>query len=87
MHMGYIQGVDRNQARIVTLDSMVAADSSARLIDAFVESLDMGGLGFGAPAAEGRPAYDPRSLLKLYVCGRVTRAHSRGPRHERHDSV
>ena len=69
MDMGYIQGVDRNQARIVTLDSMVAEDSSARLIDAFVDSLDLEGLGFGPPAAEGRPAYDPRSLLKLYVWG------------------
>ena len=37
MRMGYIQGVDRNQARIVTLDSMVAAESHARIIDAFVE--------------------------------------------------
>ena len=69
MYMGYIKGVDRNQARIVTLDSMVAADSPARLIDAFVESLDMGKLGFAPPAAEGRPAYDPRSMLKLYVWG------------------
>lgn len=67
--MGYIKGVDRNQARIVTLDSMVAADSHARIIDAFVDSLDMGALGFAPPAAEGRPAYDPRSLLKLYVWG------------------
>lgn len=67
--MGYIQGVDRNQARIVTLDSMVAADSHARLIDAFVDSLGMAGLGFAAPAAEGRPGFDPRSMLKLYVWG------------------
>ena len=69
MHMGYIRGIDRNQARIVSLGDMVAADSHARLVDAFVESLDMGELGFGHPAAEGRPAYDPRSLLKLYVWG------------------
>ena len=67
--MGYIQGVDRNQARIVTLDSMVAAESHARIIDAFVDSLDLGELGFAPPAAEGRPAYDPSSLLKLYVWG------------------
>jgi len=69
MCMGYIKGVDRNQARIVTLDSMVAADSPARLVDAFVDSLDMAALGFAPPAAEGRPAYDPRSMLKLYVWG------------------
>lgn len=69
MCMGYIKGVGRNQARIVTLGSMVAADSPARLVDAFVDSLDMAALGFAPPAAEGRPAYDPRSVLKLYVLG------------------
>ena len=67
--MGYVQGVDRNQATIVTLDVMVAPDSEARLVDAFVDSLDLEKLGFRPPAAEGRPAYDPRSMLKLYVWG------------------
>ena len=67
--MGYVQGIDRNQARIVSLGDMVAADSHARLVDAFVDSLDLGALGFAPPAAEGRPAYDPRSMLKLYVWG------------------
>lgn len=67
--MGYIKGMERDQARIVSLGDMVAADSPARLVDAFVDTLDMGELGFGAPAAVGRPAYDPRSLLKLYVWG------------------
>lgn len=40
-----------------------------RVIDAFVADLDMAGLGFGRaePAATGRPSYDPRDLLKLYV--------------------
>lgn len=61
--MGYVQGVDRNQATIVTLDVMVAPDSEARLVDALVDSLDLEGLGFRRPAAEGRPAYDPRSML------------------------
>ena len=69
MHMGYVRGIDMDQARIVSLGDMVAADSHARLVDAFVESLDMEKLGFGAPAAEGRPAYDPRSMLKLYIWG------------------
>ena len=67
--MGYVKGVDRNQATIVTLDVMVAPDSEARLVDAFVDSLDLEKLGFRPPAAEGRPAYDPRSMLKLYVWG------------------
>ena len=67
--MGYVRGIERDQARIVSLGDMVAADSHARIVDAFVDTLDMEGLGFGAPAAEGRPAYDPRSMLKLYVWG------------------
>lgn len=67
--MGYIKGIDRDQVMMVSLGDMVAGNSVARVIDAFVDSLDMAGLGFGPPAAEGRPPYDPRSLLKLYVWG------------------
>ena len=67
--MGYIQGIERNQVMMVSLEDAVAADSPARLVDAFVDSLDMSDLGFAPPAAEGRPAYDPRSLLKLYIWG------------------
>lgn len=46
-------------------------DSPVRVIDAFVGGLDVGELGFGraVPAATGRPPYDPRDLLKLYIYG------------------
>ena len=49
----------------------MAADAPVRVIDAFVDGLDVNGLGFGrsVPAATGRPPYDPRDLLKLYIWG------------------
>ncbi len=69
--MEYIQGGGRFQATLfpVTLDDLVPADHMCRVIDAFVEKLVMAELGFErVPAAEtGRPGYDPRDLLKLYL--------------------
>ena len=69
--MAYVEALDRNQIMICTLDSFVEEESIARIIDAFVNSLDLMELGFSKaiPAAEGRPAYDPKSLLKLYIYG------------------
>ncbi len=71
--MGYIVGEDRDQASLLPalVEDYVAANAPVRVIDAFVEGLDMIGLGFSraVPAATGRPPYDPRDLLKLYVYG------------------
>lgn len=71
--MRYISGADRGQASLLpaSLEEYVAGDSPVRVIDAFVAGLDVGTLGFGraAPAATGRPPYDPRDLLKLYIYG------------------
>src|SRR5439155_1662331 len=55
----------------VTLDELIPEDHVCRVIDAFVGRLDVAGLGFErAEAAEtGRPGYDPRDLLKLYLYG------------------
>jgi len=49
----------------------VRADAPVRVVDAFVDGVDVRGLGFGrsVPAVTGRPPYDPRDLLKLYVYG------------------
>lgn len=60
------------------IEDYVAADAPVRVIDAFVDGLDIAGLGFGrsAPAATGRPAYDPRDLLKLYVYGYLNEVRS-----------
>lgn len=69
--MRYVKGIDRNQMMMCTLDSFVDPESDARLIDAFVDSLDLEALAItkSKAASEGRPAYDPRSLLKLYIYG------------------
>ena len=71
--MGYIQGEGRRQGTLfpVVLDDLIGADHVCRVIDAFVDALEISDLGFErAEAAEtGRPGYDPRDLLKLYLYG------------------
>lgn len=70
--MGYIQGADRNQIILLpdTLEDYVSADNEVRAIDAFINSLDIAAMGFKSePAREGRPGYDPRDMLKLYLYG------------------
>ena len=71
--MAFIRGEGRNQGTLfpVTLDELIPEDHVCRVIDAFVGRLDVAGLGFErAEAAEtGRPGYDPRDLLKLYLYG------------------
>lgn len=71
--MGYVQGERREDAVLFpeAIDDYVRADNLVRFIDAFVEQLDMAQLGFGRsePKERGRPAYNPRDLLKLYVYG------------------
>ncbi|SFU22560.1 Transposase [Mesorhizobium sp. YR577] len=69
--MTYIVGIDRCQATLLpaTIDDYVEVDSPIRVIDAFVENLDVSALGFqrATPAPTGRPCYDPSDLLKLYI--------------------
>jgi transposase len=71
--MGYIVGEARGQQALfpVALDDLIPADHVCRVIDAFVCRLDFQRLGFvRAESAEtGRPGYDPRDLLKLYLYG------------------
>ncbi len=71
--MGYVQCEGRKQGTLfpVCLEELIPDDHVCRVIDAFVDRLDMAGLGFErAEAAEtGRPGYDPRDLLKLYLYG------------------
>ena len=77
--MGYIQGSDRRQVIMFPdcLDDYVNLNNEVRIIDAFVDSLDMGMLGFKAePAKEGRPGYDPRDMLKLYIYGYLNQTRS-----------
>jgi transposase len=71
--MGYIHGVAREQQALfpVSMDGLIPGDHLCRVIEAFVGRLDFVALGFlRAEAAEtGRPGYDPRDLLKLYLYG------------------
>lgn len=63
--------IDRNRFMVCTLDSMVMWNSIARIIDCFVDNLNLLELGFEKtePSSEGRPCYDQKSLLKLYLYG------------------
>jgi transposase len=76
--MGYISGLDRNQAAIVTLDQYVDEDNLCRVIDAFVNSLDFKELGFmySVPKDTGRPPFDPGDMMKLYLYGNQYRIRS-----------
>ena len=76
----FIEGEDRSQSTLFPehLDDYIAEDNPVRVIDVFVDELDLSGLGFdGAkPEATGRPAYHPASLLKIYIYGYLNRIQS-----------
>ena len=75
----FVEGEDRRQPALLPscLDDYVGEDNPARVIDVFVDELDLDALGFGvAPATTGRPAYHPASLLKLYIYGYLNRVSS-----------
>jgi len=78
--MGFIEGEARGQGTMfpVTLDEVIPADHVCRVIEAFVDGLEMGKLGFvrWEPAETGRPGYDPRELLKLYLYGYLNQMRS-----------
>ena len=77
---GFIPAVDRHQTVLLpeSLDDYVGAENPVRVIDAFVDGLALADLGFTrtVPAETGRPGYDPRTLLKLYVYGYLHRVRS-----------
>jgi transposase len=78
--MTYIQGEGRSQGSLfpIVLDDLVPVDHMCRVIDAFVARLALSELGFErAQAADtGRPGYDPRDLLKLYLYGYLNQIRS-----------
>jgi transposase len=69
----FVEGVDRNQTTLfpTCLDDWIDEDNPVRVIDAFVDSIDLGELGFDGVVAQatGRPAYHPSVLLKLDIYG------------------
>jgi transposase len=78
--MAHVAGQSRYQSTLFpeVLDEVVGADDPVRVIDAFVETLDLATLGFSKVAAEqiGRPPYAPGDLLKLYIYGYLHRVRS-----------
>ena len=76
---GFIEGEDRFQVTMFPerLDDYVDEDSAVRVIDVFIDRLDISGLGFRTePNDTGRPAYHPKTMLKLYVYGYLNRVQS-----------
>ena len=76
--MNYITGSNRHQSYFATLEDQVAPDNAVRLIDAFVDKLELVKLGFSVTAlkSEGRPPYEPAVLLKLYLYGYLNKIRS-----------
>jgi len=76
----FVQGDHRAQAALLPalLDDYVGYDNPVRIVDAFVDQLDLRGLGFPGvdPEATGRPSYHPAVLLKLYIYGYLNRIQS-----------
>ena len=76
----FIEGTDRTQTTLLpeSLEDYVAEDNPVRVVEAFVEELELRTLGFKSidPALTGRPAYHPSVLLKLYIYGYLNRIQS-----------
>ena len=74
----FIEGCDRQQKLLLPdcIDDYVGEDSTVRVVDVFVDELDLGGLGFEGAAATGRPGYHPAMLLKLYLYGYLNQVQS-----------
>ena len=76
----FVEGADRGQSTLLPecLDDWIDENNPVRVIDAFVDALDLAGLGFDGvdPAVTGRPSYHPSVLLKLYIYGYLNRVQS-----------
>jgi transposase len=76
----FIEGEDRRQATLLPdcLDDYVAADNPVRVVEVFIDELDLAALGFAGmvPEVTGRPAYHPATLFKIYLYGYLNRIQS-----------
>ena len=76
----FIEGEDRRQATLLpdSLEDYVAEDNPVRVVDVFIDELDLEALGFSGvvPEQTGRPAYHPAALLKIYLYGYLNRIQS-----------
>ena len=77
---GFVQGDDRMQRTLLpdSLEDYVGEDNQVRVVDVFIDELDLAELGFKGlvPARTGRPAYHPSLMLKLYLYGYLNRVQS-----------
>jgi transposase len=76
----FVEGEDRSQVTLLPecLDDYIEAENPVRVIEVFVDELDLGELGFVGvePLATGRPSYHPAVLLKIYIYGYLNRIQS-----------
>ena len=76
----FVEGTDRGQSTLFPecLEDWICEDNPVRVIDVFVEGLDLAEHGFSGvdPEATGRPSYHPSVLLKLYIYGYLNRVQS-----------
>ena len=76
----FVEGTDRNQSTLFPecLEDWIGDDNPVRVIEVFVDGLDLAELGFDRvrPRATGRPSYHPSVLLKLYIYGYLNRVQS-----------
>jgi len=76
----FIEGENRAQSTLFpeSLDEYIAEDNAVRVVDAFVDKLDLKQLGFerAEPSVTGRPGYQPATMLKIYVYGYLNRLQS-----------
>ena len=73
----FVEGEDRRQGALLPhcLDDYVTENNPVRVIEAFIDELDLATLGFDGvvPETTGRPAYHPATLLKIYLYGYLNR--------------
>ena len=76
----FVEGADRRQVTLLPpcLDDYVTEDNPVRVVEVFIDELDLGALGFEGvvPEATGRPSYHPSTMLKLYLYGYLNRIQS-----------
>ncbi len=76
---GFIEGESRTQVTLFPdqLDDYITEENSARVIDVYIDGIDLSGMGFKTtPKETGRPAYHSATMLKLYVYGYLNRIQS-----------
>jgi transposase len=76
----FIEGADRTHVTLLpeVIDDYLGADNPVRVVDAFVDALDLAALGFdgAVPEETGRPSYHPATILKIYIYGYLNQVQS-----------